>query len=44
MKVQEGAIKSAPITKLIIYRISPTQTPTLNMAAKAKATNTLHSL
>jgi len=26
----------------VIYRISPTQTPTLNMAAKAKATNTLH--
>lgn len=25
-----------------IYRISPTQTPTLNMASKAKATNTLH--
>lgn len=25
-----------------IYRISPTQTPLLNMAAKAKATNTLH--
>ena len=26
----------------IIYRISPTQTPVLNMAAKTKATNTLH--
>jgi len=26
----------------IIYRISPTQTPTLNMASKSKATNTLH--
>lgn len=26
----------------VIYRISPTQTPTLNMASKAKATNTLH--
>lgn len=26
----------------IIYRISPTQTPILNMAAKSKATNTLH--
>lgn len=26
----------------VIYRISPTQTPVLNMAAKAKATNTLH--
>ena len=26
----------------IIYRISPTQTPLLNMAPKAKATNTLH--
>lgn len=26
----------------IIYRISPTQTPVLNMSAKAKATNTLH--
>lgn len=26
----------------IIYRISPTVTPTLNMAAKSKATNTLH--
>jgi hypothetical protein len=26
----------------IIDRISPTQTPTLNMASKAKATNTLH--
>ena len=26
----------------IIYRISPTQTPVLNMASKAKATNTLH--
>lgn len=25
-----------------IYRISPTQTPTLNMASKSKATNTLH--
>jgi hypothetical protein len=25
-----------------IYRISPTQTPVLNMAAKAKATSTLH--
>lgn len=25
-----------------IYRISPTQTPVLNMASKAKATNTLH--
>lgn len=25
-----------------IYRISPTQTPLLNMASKAKATNTLH--
>ena len=25
-----------------IYRISPTQTPLLNMAAKGKATNTLH--
>ena len=28
--------------KLVIYRISPTQTPVLNMASKAKATNTLH--
>ncbi len=44
MKVAEGGIKSPPITKLIIYRISPTQTPVLNMSAKAKATNTLHSL
>ena len=26
----------------VIYRISPTQTPTLNMASKSKATNTLH--
>ena len=26
----------------VIYRISPTQTPVLNMAAKTKATNTLH--
>ena len=26
----------------VIYRISPTQTPVLNLAAKAKATNTLH--
>ena len=26
----------------IIYRISPTQTPLLNMASKSKATNTLH--
>ena len=26
----------------IIYRISPTQTPTLSRSAKAKATNTLH--
>ena len=26
----------------VIYRISPTQTPTLNMASKTKATNTLH--
>ncbi len=26
----------------VIYRISPTQTPVLNMSAKAKATNTLH--
>jgi hypothetical protein len=26
----------------IIYRISPTDTPLLNMASKAKATNTLH--
>lgn len=26
----------------VIYRISPTATPLLNMAAKAKATNTLH--
>ena len=26
----------------IVYRISPTQTPTLNMASKAKASNTLH--
>lgn len=26
----------------VIYRISPTQTPVLNMAAKSKATNTLH--
>jgi hypothetical protein len=26
----------------IIYRISPTQTPVLNMASKAKASNTLH--
>lgn len=26
----------------IIYRISPTQTPFINMASKAKATNTLH--
>lgn len=26
----------------IIYRISPTQTPVLNMASKSKATNTLH--
>ena len=26
----------------VIYRISPTQTPVLNMAAKAKASNTLH--
>lgn len=25
-----------------IYRISPTQTPTLNLASKAKASNTLH--
>lgn len=25
-----------------VYRISPTQTPTLNMASKSKATNTLH--
>ena len=27
---------------MIIYRISPTQTPVLNMASKSKATNTLH--
>lgn len=26
----------------VIYRISPTQTPVLNLASKAKATNTLH--
>lgn len=26
----------------VIYRISPTQTPVLNMASKTKATNTLH--
>jgi hypothetical protein len=26
----------------IIYRISPTQTPVLNMSSKSKATNTLH--
>lgn len=26
----------------VIYRISPTQTPVLNMASKAKASNTLH--
>jgi hypothetical protein len=26
----------------IIYRISPTQTPLINMASKSKATNTLH--
>lgn len=26
----------------VIYRISPTQTPLLNMASKSKATNTLH--
>lgn len=26
----------------IIYRISPTQTPVLNMASKSKATSTLH--
>lgn len=26
----------------IIYRISPTQTPVMNMASKSKATNTLH--
>ena len=26
----------------VIYRISPTATPVLNLAAKAKATNTLH--
>jgi hypothetical protein len=26
----------------IIYRISPTQTPVINMASKSKATNTLH--
>ena len=26
----------------VIYRITPTQTPTLNLAAKAKATNSLH--
>lgn len=26
----------------IIYRISPTQTPVLNMASKSKATNTVH--
>ena len=26
----------------VIYRISPTTTPLLNMAAKAKASNTLH--
>ena len=26
----------------VVYRISPTATPTLNMAAKAKASNTLH--
>lgn len=26
----------------VIYRITPTQTPVLNMAAKTKATNTLH--
>src|SRR5689334_13968529 len=26
----------------VIYRISPTQTPLINMASKAKATNTLH--
>lgn len=26
----------------VIYRISPTQTPVLNMASKSKATNTLH--
>ena len=26
----------------VIYRISPTQTPVLNMSAKAKASNTLH--
>lgn len=42
MRVQEAGIKSPAITKLIIYRISPTQTPVLNMAAKAKASNTLH--
>lgn len=27
---------------MVIYRISPTATPVLNMAAKAKASNTLH--
>ena len=26
----------------VIYRISPTATPVLNMASKAKASNTLH--
>ena len=26
----------------VIYRISPTQTPFISMASKAKATNTLH--
>ena len=42
MKVAEARIKSLAITILVIYRISPTQTPVLNMASKAKATNTLH--
>lgn len=26
----------------VIYRISPTVTPLINLAAKSKATNTLH--
>lgn len=38
----EAGVKNPAITNSTIYRITPTVTPLLNLAAKSKATNTLH--
>lgn len=41
-KVIEGWIKSQPITKLVIFNISPEETPALTLAKRKKATAVNH--